>query len=274
MRLISFLTLLIVNISVASASPILFIDDDEGLSGESSWFSSMTNLGYTFDVETLGLDGNPLANLAQYSAVIWSVGDRGYNNLTAQNVQAMKTYLDQGGSLLYSGGMSLFYEPQANALATDYFGLSSYHANLSIFGETSMNGTGGSVVGSRIYSVSPWVGGEYGIFMSGFNTGSAQSMFLNPSWSTGGPYSSAVNVRDNFSAMVWGFDLNHLSFQDEREELLGASLSFLSPTAYDQSQEEIAAEESGDTTIAEPAPLALIGLGLFGMFFMRKRRFQ
>lgn len=278
--ILTFLSILSVSTSLSLASPILFIDDDEGLSGETTWFDALSNLGYTYDSEVLGLDADPLANLSDYSAVIWSIGDRAFANLTEENVQAMQSYLEGGGSLLYSGGMSLYSEPHVGSLAADYFGLGFYAGNLSIFGNTTMNGTGNSFSGTSIYTVSPWLSGEYGSFMSGFQVTTAQSMFFSPGWSTGGPYVAAVNVTSDFIAMTWGFDINHISDQTQREQLLGTSLAYLSPTALAQSQEELQALEAADEpseqstveTVPEPAPLILFGLGLLGLGLLRKRR--
>ncbi|HEY4635330.1 MAG TPA: tandem-95 repeat protein, partial [Rhodospirillales bacterium] len=99
--------------SAFSGGNILFVDDDGGLTGESIWLTALNAAGYTVDYEAISVNGNPVNGLSGYDAVIWSVGDRAYTNLTGQNVTTLQGYLNGGGKLLYAGGHSLYEEPNA-----------------------------------------------------------------------------------------------------------------------------------------------------------------
>ena len=228
-----------------SANPILFIDDDEGLNN-GAWYSTLSGLGYSFDVETLGIGGNSISNFSDYSTVIWSIGDRDTGNLTASNVSTMKSYLDSGGNLLYTGGHNLYNEPNFNVLA-GYFGVSNYHNNMPNFGTTTMSGVSThDVTGSNTYNISDWAGLQYGTMMTGFSVTTAEAMIHTPT--SAGPYVAASNLTSSYNTMIWGFDLNMISNQAQRTQVLGDSLEYLNPV-----------------DVPEPSTLAIFALGVIGL---------
>jgi hypothetical protein len=114
----------------AHASAILFIDDSKGQIGQAAWLTALNALGHTTTYQAISADGNPVANLSAYDAVIWSNGDAAYSNLTAANVSTLTAYLNAGGHLLYGGGHSLYEENNAQSFIQTYLGLSAYQYNM------------------------------------------------------------------------------------------------------------------------------------------------
>ena len=114
------------------------------------------------------------------------------------------------------------------------------------------NGTGHSITGSNIYDlqIMPGPTTHGGTMMSAFNVSSAENMMTSPS---GGLFIAAVNETDTYSAMTWGFDINMLAQQTEREQLLGSSLSYMI------------------TEVPEPSTLAIFALGMLSLV---SRRFK
>ncbi|WP_412973251.1 PEP-CTERM sorting domain-containing protein [Glaciecola sp. MF2-115] len=238
----------------ASAGMILFVDDTNGKGTSSTWLNSLDNLGYSYDFEVIGVNGNPLSVLDNYDAVIWSIGDRAYQNLTSQNVSTLSSYLNAGGNLLYAGGHSVYQEAFASSFISTYLGLTNYHSNMPYFNNNSVStGTGHSITNSNIFDlqVMPGPTTHGGTMMSAFNVSTAESMMTSPA---GGPFIAAVNETEIYSAMTWGFDLNMLAQQAEREQLLGDSLAYMI------------------TPVPEPSTVAVFALALFGLAFRKFKK--
>lgn len=250
---ILFVAVAILGMNTAHAGQVLFVDDDEG-QNSSLWFNAMNTLGISYDVETLGVDGNPGSNFGAYDQVIWSIGDRAYTNLTGANVSKMTSYLDNGGRLLYTGGHNLYNEPNAGGLASSYLGVSAWSGNMPTFGTTTMSGTGHAITGSNVYSVAPWSGGQWGNMMTGFNVTTATALINKPVGTGGGPYVAAINeLTSGGTAVTWGFDLGHMTNNAQRLQLLGDTLGYTA-------------------SVPAPASITLFGLGLMGLAWMRRRQ--
>lgn len=224
---------------------ILFVDDDGGVTSNVTWTNTLQSLGYTFDVQTLALNGNP-ANLQNYDMVIWSVSDRAYSNLTAQNVNTLISYLNGGGDLIYAGGHNLYDEPAAALLIQHYLGLSNYQYNMpSVSAEAHLHasGPGGSYTLSD-FSDNPGFTSVYGgTMMSAFNVAKPTASVLMEITS-GGAHAghsgsayfdaanndvAAINDGGTYRAATLGFDLNQLdpqyrsAFLDQVIQLVGGS---------------------------------------------------
>ena len=221
---------------------VLFVDDDEQQAAEEGWLDALSSaLSLMPSVETLAVDGDPTVPLASYDIVIWSIGDRAHDNLTAENVATLTAYLDGGGKLLYAGGHCLYGEVAATAEFTPtYLGLTNESNNMPTFLDRALpmlaDGTGHQVTGKTLYSLQYWPGGEWGDMLSAFSPNLPTTEVLlkhrvdnmNANGSTDFPneYIAAVNVTSGFKAMTWGFDINHVD-PAERDQLLRDSLLYL-----------------------------------------------
>jgi choice-of-anchor C domain-containing protein len=213
--------------STLRGGTILFVDDDRGLNGQSTWLTALAAKGYTVDYEAIAANGDPVRDLTGYGAVIWSNGDQAYTNLTAENVATLQAYLNSGGRLLYAGGHDLYDEPYVTAagFAQNYLGVNNYNYNMPyISAGTPASGELGAV------TLSPWAGGYYGgTMISGFNAIGGTSRTLLEL--TGGNDIAAINSTSTFRAATWSFDLNQLdapyrnNVLDQTLKALGIGLS-------------------------------------------------
>jgi hypothetical protein len=225
-----------------SEGAILFIDDDYGLGGQTTW------------LKAISANGSPTANLANYDLVIWSIGDRDTNNLTAANVTALTNYLNGGGNLLYAGGHSVYYEAYAGSFITNYLGLSNYTYNMPyVNAPSSFTSTAHAAAGTGTHGLVDWAGGAYGDMMSGFSVLSGTTgLYTHGS----DPYIGAIHETGTYKAMTWGFDLNQV-VAGERLEILGAAVNYLDPVA----------------SVPEPTSLVVWGgLGIAGFVMARRRK--
>ncbi|MDO9074318.1 MAG: PEP-CTERM sorting domain-containing protein [Rubrivivax sp.] len=244
------------------ASAILFIDDDRGQSGSTTWLSTLATLGHTVTYEAISASGQPTSNLGLFDAVIWSNGDAAYDNLTASNVTLLTSYLNGGGRLLYGGGHSVFSETQAQAFIQGYLGLGSYGSDMPTFMNCANTATATGALGS--VTLNCMSTGAYKDMMSGFNAvlpTASDLLVLNAQniMFHGGAQGTAIasiNVAGNYRAATWGFDLNHVA-AGQRASVLASTLSALQVTTQ---------------SVPEPGTLALGAVALFGLAATRRRQ--
>lgn len=231
---IKILTLLII---LAYSAPcaygiinVLLVDDSEGQSIQTAWTSAITDLGHSATVETLGTNANTTSNLNQYDLVIWSVGDRAYENLTAQNWSTMTQYANGGGKLIYAGGHSVYDEDIVGHTAIEsFFGVTNTRFNMPMWGtNTAITGTSTSTpFGTATYQiVQDWAGGQYGDMFSGFGVSTGTALVNQPIVTNGAPGPYVVAQNSSGSAQLWGLDLNHINAAD-REIFLQRSFESL-----------------------------------------------
>lgn len=219
---------------IVTCGRILFVDDDRGDPGETTWLAGLTAAGYSYDYEVIAASGNPVADLSLYRLVIWSIGERDTGNLTALNVTTLTTFLNLGGrSLLYGGAHSLYSENAAAAFITNYLGVATYTNNMPQLSTPSSIavGVGGPLQGQN-YTWRDWPGVSYGDMLSAWHTTASTATALLQVSSDVQNYNAAakdiitLNNAATFKAMTWGIDLNHID-SAQRQQLLNDCLSLL-----------------------------------------------
>jgi len=88
----------------------------------------------------------PLDTLLTYRTILWASGDQNSSSLNSTNQTNMATYLDQGGSLLFSGENYLSAYG-GTSFTSDYLHVSSYETSIS---GSSVNGEAGDPIGDGI----------------------------------------------------------------------------------------------------------------------------
>ncbi len=251
---LTFLVLLGGLTPCAPAASILLVDDSEGLPIQPAWTSTLSQLGHSVTIETIAPTGSPTLDLSNYDAVIWSIGDRAYENLTAQNWATMTQYVNAGGKLIYAGGHSVYQENWVGHAGIEaFFGVSGTLYNMPMWGSnTTITGVaGGSPFNNSTYTIVPyWAGGQYGNMFSGFNVSTGTALVNMPVVTNGapGPYIVAQNAAG--TAQLWGLDINHVA-EPDREAFLAHSLEALG--------------------VPEPSTALLFGSLTVGLLGLRRR---
>lgn len=138
-----------------SPAPILLVDDDRWYDFEGAFTQSLTANGYQFDVwhvqgqpeEAQGTP--PLSILQHYPQIIWFTGYDWFDPLTQAEEETLKTYLDGGGRLAFSGQEYLWNLPdhRADNFARDYFGIDSHSDYLT---STEISAVAGNPIGDGL----------------------------------------------------------------------------------------------------------------------------
>lgn len=109
---------------------VLLMDDDRWYDQEALYQATLDNMNLVYDVWDTGWDqegrGSPSAEfLSYYDLVIWYTGYDWFAPVTAEEIEALTSYLAQGGRLFLTSQDFLYYHHQ-DALTQDYLGIISY----------------------------------------------------------------------------------------------------------------------------------------------------
>ena len=86
------------------APEILVVDDDNGASWESAITSQLYARRIPFNLHDKSVSGSPTGSqLSAYATVMWLTGNDRADILSADDVSAMQTFLDNGGNLFLNG---------------------------------------------------------------------------------------------------------------------------------------------------------------------------
>ncbi len=109
----------------------LVVDDDNGASWEEAVTSQLYNRRIPFDLHDKSTAGSPTgAQLSNYSIVIWLTGDDRADIMSAADISAMQTFLDNGGNLFLNGqGVVNELNTDDPAFLNDYLH-ASFHSDL------------------------------------------------------------------------------------------------------------------------------------------------
>jgi subtilisin family serine protease len=149
-------------LGATTASPIMVVDDDESSSGASNtpnttlyYLGALTDAGFT-DVEVVevGKDSSgPTAGAMSGHHVIWQTGyasgTSAIKTLTNQDLGALKTFVEGGGSLLLAGADAI-YRNDNSTLVTNTLGVDFVAESPT---STSAKGVSGSTHAGASYSL-------------------------------------------------------------------------------------------------------------------------
>jgi immune inhibitor A len=193
------------------APSILVVDDDRGGTRQVKMTSTLDSLGEVYSVWDVSIDGTPsAATLKTYPIVFWMTGDSNSDSPTPDAVQAMQSFLDDGGELFLTGqdiAENLSERPDSTFLR-DYLGV-TFHGNEQFAIGVGVNGNvigdglqfnGGASDGSQNQS-SP----DRLALISGSAAEAAYVYYLNRD------QIAAVNIENGYHAVFFGFGFEAIS---------------------------------------------------------------
>ena len=204
---------------------ILLVDDDRGQSYDTLYLSDLKKKQAPADVWTKATQGSPTgADLSQYNTVFWFTGDTSSNLLNATDIQALKDFLDGGGSLFLTGqGLAYELQNEDSAFLADYL-----HAQAGIlFFNLIHNGVAGSPIGDGLsYRYYSGANQDFNSSRMISVISPAQAAF---NFKSGGP--SALSYEGDFKVVFfnWGYEAisNNFGTYNKRDTLMANILYFL-----------------------------------------------
>lgn len=121
--------------SLKTPGRILLVDDHRFLTPTSSYADALTSMGLRFDDWITGWSGEgrgspPPALLNEFDLVVWYTGFDWLEPVSADEAEALQSYLESGGRLLLSSQDYLFYNSH-RPLTTDYLGVQAYAESIT-----------------------------------------------------------------------------------------------------------------------------------------------
>ena len=216
---------------------LLLVDDDNGVDVDSFYTQALDSLNRPYDQWNIATQGSPDSILDNFSYAIWYTGDSRVNAVTAEEVNAITTYLVNGGRLLMTSQdfvqqLSERGSPEDLALIHDYLKVGY---NTREIDHRSL-GVAGTVFDSlRFYN---WGSG------GAFNQTSPDNFTVQDGGITLIIYQlnstmAAVGVIGNYVALTVGFGIEGINDSyalcDDRSDFVRAALQFLEqPTSINE----------------------------------------
>lgn len=204
---------------------ILLVDDDRGKTYDSLYLGDLKKKQAPADVWTKATQGSPSgADLSQYNTVFWFTGDTSSNLLNAIDIQALKDFLDGGGSLFLTGqGLAWELKNEDSAFLADYI-----HARADIlFFNLIHNGVSGSPIGNGLsYRYYSGANQDFNSSRMIQVVPPAQAAF---NFKNGGPSALSFEGDSKVVFFNWGYEAisNDFSLYNKRDTLLANILMFL-----------------------------------------------
>ncbi len=205
--------------------PILLVDDDDGATLDFYLKESLENNGYLYDLWTEETDGFPGSDdLSGYSAVVWMTGVMG--DIEAENIDAISSFLDNGGNLLMTGqdvGWQLNYQNDSEEIA---FYNTYLHADyiLDDSGLRSLSGIPGDAVGGGLsFDIGGGDGSSDQDYPSEIGPLSGASVVLEYAPGAGG----AIKYEGVYRLVYHAFGIEAVNTSAMRDSLICRSLEWL-----------------------------------------------
>ncbi|MEW5989082.1 MAG: S8 family serine peptidase, partial [Chloroflexota bacterium] len=187
---------------------VLLVDDDRWYDQETLYQAALDGMGLLYDVWDTGWDqegrGSPSAEfLSYYDLVIWYTGYDWFAPVTAGEVEAVTSYLGQGGRLFLTSQDFLYYHYQ-DALTQDYLGIISYVESVT---PTLVYGGEDAAFMGNLAGPLALDYGAYQNFSDGLIPAATSQAIL---WHDQGMAAGVASVGSNWRTIFWGLPFETL----------------------------------------------------------------
>ena len=205
---------------------VLLVDDDEGDTYETYYESALLASGYLYDLWNHDSQGTPSANtMSSYSSVIWFTGDDYTSTLETADIDALSTYLDNGG-LLFATGQDIGYDINGDSFYSDYIHATYGVDDTNIY--TVLGVDGDPIGGGLTIDISSGDGANNQNYPSGV---SPVSPGVDCFEYEGSSYDAAIRTETGvFKVVYFAFGFEAISTASDRTTVMGRVLSWLGGT--------------------------------------------
>lgn len=124
---------------------LIVVDDDEGADYEKYYYDALDGLGILYDCSNW-LRQDAYSEIQKYETVVWFTGNDSVTTLTQQDIDSLKSFLDNGGELFITG-QDIGHDIGSDAFYSDYLhsGFVEDHS-----GDYSVLGVDGDPIGDGL----------------------------------------------------------------------------------------------------------------------------
>ena len=212
---------------------VLLVDDDEGGPYEQWFMQSLEKLGIVYYYYDHTAAGPPTGDfLNQFDLVIWQTGTDYYYVIVANDMIALRTYLDNGGALYFSSPEIGYYVNEGGGTAyrtfyNDYFKATYEGDNAST---RSVVGVSGDPIGDGLsFSISGGDGADDQNYPDYISPTGGSVVFLDYSGET---QHAAVRYEGEYRLVYTAFGFEGIASADVRDTLMGRILHYLNPDIF------------------------------------------
>ena len=212
---------------------VLLVDDDEGASYEQWFMQSLENLGIVYYYYDHTAAGPPTGTfLNQFDLVIWQTGADYSYVIVANDMIALRTYLDNGGALYFSSPEIGYYVNEGGGTAyrtfyNDYL-KATYEGNNA--DTRSVVGVSGDPIGDGLsFSISGGDGADDQNYPDYISPTGGSVAFLDYS---GGTQHAAVRYEGEYRLVYTAFGFEGIASAEVRDTLMGRILHYLNPDVF------------------------------------------
>ncbi|MCB8954319.1 MAG: S8 family serine peptidase [Ardenticatenales bacterium] len=199
-------------LALKTPAHVLLVDDDRWYDREMAYRQALDGLSVPYDIWDIGWDnnvrGSPSAEvLSAYDIVLWFTGYDWFRPITSAEMQALQTYMAQGGRLFLSSQDYAYYHLH-DPLTRDYLGVMDYRESLTptaVFAGGDPNFLGD--LPNAPSGLWPLDYGPYQNFSDGLLPMPGASVFF---WHDRGMPGGIANRGEDWRAIFWGLPFETL----------------------------------------------------------------
>jgi hypothetical protein len=212
-------------IQLKTPGHILLVDDDRWYDQEPVFRSSLEVNGFDYDFWEIGsspiVQGSPAAHLlAAYDIVIWYTGYDWFDPITEFELEALESYLSQGGNLFLTS-QDYLSRYDSELLTKQYFGVHSFRESIT---PTTVFASGAPAFLDVITQALPLEFGPYQNFGDGLVASNGAGASL---WHDGGMAAGLAAAGDYWRTVFWAIPFETLP-DGERDLAMNHIVGWLS----------------------------------------------
>ncbi|MEM2583089.1 MAG: CARDB domain-containing protein, partial [Candidatus Thermoplasmatota archaeon] len=210
------------NVNVVTAlGYVLLVDDDKGDNYEIYYENALMAAGYVYTLWNRDAQGVPSPSyMATFTAVVWFTGDDYTTTLTAEDINALTTYLNNGGKLFITG-QDIGFDINTDPFYSNYLHAQYLVDDTNIY---ILNGIAGDPIGNNLtIGISSGDGANNQNWPSGINPiGGATPVFQY----SGSSYYGGIKYAGTYKVVYFSFGFEAINSMAHRTEVMSRIMNW------------------------------------------------